>query len=251
MGSQNDNINYLNKNDSIKKFENFHLLNKLTKNSYNFYSYLDNSFCIFKSINNIFYLIYCNIDGYIIAYDIIDNKIIIEIKIANKEHISCFKHYLDKINERDLIISITDYDSSIKIWNVNNWEIIFNIKHIYEKGCMDSACFLNDNNNIYILTSCCLNLEKEYELIKVFDLNGNKIKEINDSNFEVKFIDVYYDIKLSRNYIITGNVGYIRSYDYNHNLLYKRYCDNKNNDHYSLVINDKDRIIKLPYIYSI
>ena len=137
MGSQNNNIKYLNNFDSIKKFENFHLLNELTKNSYNYYSYLDNSFCIFKSINNIFYLIYCNIDDSIIAYDIIDNKIIIEIKKATKDHISHFKHYLDKNNERDLIISISHSDTNIKIWNANNWEIIFNIQDIYEYGFMD------------------------------------------------------------------------------------------------------------------
>ena len=57
MGSQNDNINYLNKNDSIKKFENFHLLNELTKNSYNFYSFLDNSF-LFSNPLTIYFILF-------------------------------------------------------------------------------------------------------------------------------------------------------------------------------------------------
>jgi len=35
---------------------------------------LDNTFIIFKSIDNIFYLIYTNLDNSIFAYDLIDNK---------------------------------------------------------------------------------------------------------------------------------------------------------------------------------
>ena len=52
--------------------------------------------------------------------------------------------------------------------------------------------FLNDNNLSYIFTT---NHNTKYipELIKVFDFNGNKIKEIKDSNDLTFFVDNYYD----------------------------------------------------------
>ena len=40
-------------------------------------------------------------------------------------------------------------------------------------------------------------LAKYYESIKVFDFNGKKIKEMNDSKDNTVFIDSYYDNKIS------------------------------------------------------
>ena len=55
-------------------------------------------------------------DGYsIILYNLIDNKKMTENKIANDEFISTFRHILDKNNKRDLIISISDPNNSLKL----------------------------------------------------------------------------------------------------------------------------------------
>ena len=43
------------------------------------------------------------------------------------------------------------------------------------------------------------------------------MKEINYTNDSSYYIDTYYDKELLKNYIITGNEGYIISYDYNNN----------------------------------
>ena len=85
------------------------------------------------------------------------------------------------------------------------------------------------------------------ESIKIFDLKGNEIKIINDSNDNTIFIDSYYDKKKSKNYIITGNSGYIKSYDYINNKIYHIYKDKKDDDnsHDSLIISDKEEIIKI------
>ena len=86
------------------------------------------------------------------------------------------------------------------------------------------ACFLEKNKQIYIITSN-YNKNGNSEYIKVFDLGGDKIKEINDSNEDTYCINNYYDKKLSKNYIISGNYGYIKSFDYNNNKLYHKYND--------------------------
>ena len=228
------------KNNSGAKSINF--LNDITNNS-NTYTSLDNTFSVFKSIDNILYLIYSNKKKSIISYNLNNNKEIKEIKNAHEQYITNFRYYLDNINRKDLLISVSMHDNNIKLWNINNWECLLNIKNINNKGILNSACFLNNKEKLYILTSN-YNYNNS-ESIKVYDFNGNKISEINDSNDETFFIDTYYNNKLSRNYIITGNEGYIKSYDYNDNNLYHKYYDKDNYGHLSLTINDNDKDIKL------
>ena len=50
---------------------------------------------------------------------------------------------------------------------------------------------------------------------------------------------------LPKNYIITGNWDYIKSYDYNNNQLYHIYNSNEKFSHSSIIINDNVNIIKL------
>jgi WD40 repeat protein len=155
-----------------------------------------------------------------------------------------FKHYLDKNNKRDLVLSIFCVSDNIKLWDVKNWECILNLKNINNSPYLGCACFLNDNNVDYIITSC-RNNKNESRPIKVFDFNGNKIKEIKDSCDRTVFVDTYYDKTLCKNFIITGNKGFIKSYDYDENKIYHKYCDNDNKHHDSVVINNKEDIIKL------
>ena len=50
-------------------------------------------------------------------------------------------------------MSISRNDNNIKIWNVNNWECIQNFTNVNKDGWLLSACFLEENNQIYIITS--------------------------------------------------------------------------------------------------
>ena len=83
------------------------------------------------------------------------------------------------------------------------------------------------------------------ESIKVLDFNKEEIKEIKGSNKNAFFIDTYYDINLSKIYIITGNLGCVMSYDYYNNTVYHKYLDDNNQYHNSVLINSNDDIIKL------
>ena len=215
----------------------------LVEDSYVKYSF-DNTFCIFNSINNIIYLIYLNDKMFIISYDVINNKKINEIKNSHKSLISCFRHCLDNIQKRDLIMSISAEDNNLKIWNFQNFNCLLNILNVNKIGLLLSACFFNNNNNIYIITSN-RNWDKNGEPIKVYDLGGNIIKELKNYNFNTFIIDTYYDEKLSKNYIITGNEGFYFSYDYDKNEKYFYYYDTINYYNRSMVINNKEEIVKL------
>jgi hypothetical protein len=107
--------------------------------------------------------------------------------------------------------------------------MFIHIKRTNINGDLRSACFLNLNNQIYILTSNIFGSEP----IKVFNLKGIKINEIHNSKDGVNFIDIYYDNKSSKPFVLTGNNKFVKSYDYNNNKVYHIYNDNDNINHYS------------------
>ena len=203
---------------------------------------LDNTFCLFQSINKIIYLIYTNDKYTIISYDITNNKKICELIKAHENYITNFRHYLDEINKRDLMISISADDNTLKIWDIRTFECILKLPNINRKGCLYSACFLKYNNEIFIIAS---NSTFKSEPLKVYNLKGNKIKIIKYNKDSVYFIDVYYDNKLNKIYLLTGNQGHAISYDYIKNEFYQIYRDNNNECHDSIIIDDKNEIVKL------
>ena len=245
--------------DILKKYHeknnpnNIKFLKDIVKDSYDHYG-LVNAFIVFKSINDILYLIYATQNKSFISYDLINNKIIKEIKNYHNEYINNFSHYLDKINKRDLIISISSDDNNIRLWNVTNWECLANITNINKSGLLYSACFLNNNDHNYILTSN-YNNDRTPENIKIFDFNSEKIGEIEDSDDNTLIIKTYYDGILSKTYIVTGNARYIKSYDCCNNKLYHKYDDTRFLDSYTyyhedIIIKDINNKIKLIECYG-
>ena len=194
-------------------------------------------------------LIYSNEKKSIISFDIYKNIKLNEIENAHEEYITSFRYYLDSINNRDLFLSISFYDNHLKLWNINinnSFECLFDIKNINKEGFLDSACFLKDNNQIFILTSNHNNnKEKIPESIKVYDLKGNKIKEIINSNEDTRYINSYYYNLLSKNYIITCTDNYSKSYDYKENKVYHKYSNDNLGRINSIAVHNKNEIILL------
>ena len=216
---------------------------EIVNDAYNFDGVI-NAFCVFTNIDNLLYMVYTTRFKSIISYNINDDKKIKEIKNAHDDKITNFRHCLDETNKMDLIISISSHDNNIKLWNLNNLELLYNFEKLNDSGSLKSACFLEDNKNIFIVVSNSNNFDK-VKPIRLYDLKGNQIKEINNSKDDTYFIDTYYDKTLKKNYIITGNYYDVKSYDYNENKLYYKYSDQFSKDHYCAIINDKEEIIKL------
>ena len=69
---------------------------------------------------------------------------------------------------------------------------------------------------------------------------------MNFSNDGIYFIVCYYDKKLAKNFVITGNDNYIKSYDYKSNNIYHIYLDdNIKENHISIIVNTKEEKVKL------
>ena len=223
--------------------------NDIATDSFAGFSY-DDSFTVFRSINNILKLVYATKNKSILCYDL-DRKVLSNKSFnAHNNYITNFKHYLDSINRRDIIMSISKKDNNLKLWNANTWENICNIINVNRNDFLYSSCFMKDNNNDYIITSNGCNRQfymniHNFEPMKIYNFMGEKIKDIDNSDDCTFYVDTYYDDKLSKNFIITGNYNYIKSYDYDKNELYRKYYENNNGIHPSVIIKKSEEKIKL------
>lgn len=230
-------------NPDMKKIKDIQILKEFNIDSFTD-CYLDNTFTVFKSVNNILNLIYTNKSNSIISYDLVNNKTLNEIKNAHNDLITSFRHFLDKNNNEDLIISLSSEDNCLKLWNINNLECLLNLQNVNKEGFLFSACMLNSLGSNYIITSNCM-WNSSPEAIKVFDLNGKKIKEIEDSIDAILFLDIYYDKKLHKNFIVSGSLNGVKSYVFDEGKLYHKYFDNYISYHCSIIVNDIEEIVKL------
>ncbi len=232
----------------MKRFtnpKNIHFLKDIVQDSHSFEkdSLYHHTFATFKSIENIFYLIYTNINNSIISYDLEKNQIINEIKQPHYSTITNLHYYFDKNKKKDLILSISSIDSNIKLWNTQNWSILLNLENVYKEGYIKSACFLKDENDLYIVAS---NFNYSYsfniEPIKIYDIKGNIIKEIKESKDITFYVDSFYDNDLNKNYIITGNSGNTKAFDYEENKIYHIYYkkDNIYRIYHNILINKNE-----------
>ena len=227
--------------------QHFELLTNLSKSEINFR--VDNTFEIFNSILGYICLVYAykleNKYNSIATYNIIDCTTMCILKNVHEEDITNLRHYLDKINNRDLILSISASNNNVKLWDINNLEYLLTINNINRHGFTKSACILNFDNDLYIVTSN-YSYSEVPEPIRLYNMEGYKIKEINYKNNQTYFIDIYHDKKSDIKYIVTGNLGFVRTYDYTNDCKYHRYNDDENEyEHYKVIIFDNSEIIKI------
>ena len=208
-------------------------LSNSIEDSYTYYC-TDNSFIIIDSIDKILYLIYPNNKYSIILYDLIDNKKICEIKKAHKYYITNLRHYLDKYDKKDLVISISILDSNLKIWDINNLQCLQNFE-CNGYGYLLSSCLLYEDDQRYIITGIF-----KANSIYVYNFKGNKIKEFD--NGKCFCIDTYFDNLSSKNFIIAANEGYLKSFDFKLNSLYQIYMY-ENEDKYDPIIIQNNIIV--------
>ena len=251
--------------NSIKLFDaeptNLNSVYNLVSDSYNI-DYLDNTFILFSTKNDCLYLVYATELKSIKCYSFGHQKLIKEIKNAHDDYITNFRYCFNKKNEKDMIMSISGWINNIKIWDGNTWQCLLNISNVNNNGYLFSSAFLvikNFNNmnynkllDEYYIISSNRNHLGTSEPIKVYDLNGKLISKILESNDNTCFIDTYCEKEKKGNkenlkyYIITGNTGYVKSYDYFNKKLYKIYHEKDNKaDQLCVLIKKINENIKL------
>ena len=216
---------------------------------------IDKTSNLYCNADHSFEVICLPINNYFIIYSIEENENIYKIMCHNFNNLSNiadqvigthnknivgFRHIFDEINNRILLISISPRDFNIKLWETqdgNNWKLLTDIKNIYQTNELSSSCFLNYNNNIYIAAS-----NKKSEPIKIFDLSGNNVKEI-DLKKVVFFIDYYYDKKF--NYILLGCGKSCKSYKIDEDQLTHSYYTKEQGFITSIIINESKDLVEI------
>ena len=240
----------------------------LIKDSYNI-DYLDNTFVLYNSKNECLCLVYATEHKSIKCYSFGHQKIIKEIKNAHDDYITNFRHCFNKKNDKDMIMSISGWINNIKIWDGNSWNCLLNIDNVNNNGYLFSSTFLVikqyninnlNNNNLnnnkyneeYYIVSSNRNHLGTAEGIKLFDLNGKMLSNFPESNDNTCFIDTFCEKEKKGNkenlkyYIITGNTGHVKSYDFINKKLFMKYSEKNNkSDHLCIIIKKLEEIIKL------
>ena len=232
--------------EKIKSLD-FEFVNNLSKSDTSFR--VDNTFTAFNSIIGYPILVYAYKieDKYnsIATYNIADCKNMCLIKNAHNENITNFRHFFDSNNKRDLLLSISATNNNVKMWDINNLQYLLTINNINRHGFVKSACILNYNNDIFVVTSNYSHSGVP-EPLRIYNLEGYKIKEINYKNNQTFFIDTYHDKNLDIVYIVTGNNGFIRSYDYTNDCKYHRYSDeDDDSEHYNIIIREISNVVQI------
>lgn len=215
-------------------------------------SYTD--FIIFKSIYNIFELIYISNEvknnnifnqNSIICFDLANFQRINEIKNQNA---SGLKHILDSYNKKDLLLTYSnDY---VKIWDINTIEVLFKINKYFE-----IVCFIKEKEQILFMGKL-LGRNKEISNLEIYSCTEGLKKNIKGLKFQTVYIEaIYKDISI---YILliqdefkkNSNLKYshLISYDYYNDRVYKKYLTSEKKwyyDGYNLNIYQKNSSTEL------
>ena len=191
---------------------NLNFLLNLAQDSYSDWG-LDNVFTAFTTIDKTPLLVYATEDKSLVFFSLYQMKVVNTIKKAHNDYITNIHHLYDEQEKKDIIMSVSAEDNHIKLWNVSNFKLYSKFKNINKEGFLLSACFLKYNDKNCIATSNGDLSHIEFGPIKIFDLKGRKLLDIKDSNYNTNYITTFYDNESSNNYLITGNDGFIKSYD--------------------------------------
>ena len=208
----------------------------------------DNNFTIFKTIKDEILLAYgtVTLDKHyydIHFYDLELDKITTKISHAHEKEITNFRHNLDKIGKRDLLLTNCNNVNSLKGFDIEKKYCIIYIKNIFNSGII-SSCFLMDeiNSKNYIIT-----VNSKTENLKIFNFNGKKLNEID---FVAKdkslFVDSFYNYEIKKYYIIVGSQKKVVSYNFPDGSVFHKYIEDNSYDwHVNININIKDKEVKL------
>jgi WD40 repeat protein len=191
---------------------------------------IDKVFCAFKSFSGESYVVWGTPIYSLEFFNIEKNQIINTIKEAHMNIIFSCRHYPDKKNKIDYIIT-SSYDRNVKIWNLKSFSYNL-ITNTHNNNYIYSVCLLfeENENKSYVITS------SPSDFMKVWDFTGKLIDTFGLSDEGTYFIDTYYDTKNNKYYILNGNVNDVKSYSFSDRKPYKKYIGIPQSWHMSALV---------------
>ena len=192
---------------------------------------------VFNSIDtNLPYIVYISNTTNIIFYNCMSNQITGTIKEAHGFILIInIRHYL--YDKKDIILSASfsaSFDTSIKLWKIRTLECFLEINYSIGNKLI-STCLFMDKKQYFIASAY------QFSNLRVFDMNGNKIKEFPTKGYYGNYFDFFFSKTTSKNYLIYCGRGFLESYDYNKGKLFNTFAkkmENNDNTFYHFVVYD-------------
>lgn len=198
---------------------------------------IDCVFTCFKSIKDEYVAVWGTPAFNVEAYDLVTNKVVFS-KLAHFSTIFTTRHYLDKRNKMDIIIT-SSYDKSVKLWNFNeSCKLILNIANAHTGFYIYSACLLINelDNKTYVISSA------PNEYLKLWNMQGKHLNDFGVCNQSTYYVSTWFDSKNKKHYIINANSVDVKVYNFKDLSLFKTYKGTPNTWHMSAyVIERKDK----------
>ena len=219
----------------------------------NFYS---NRACIFISLDNKVYIAFgensLNLEG----YDIDEQEKFTIFEKLHEEFFDSVRHYYDKENDRDLLITAS-LDSHVKVINFMREEsekiidLNFQSKN---KVIINTAYFINDTILIPFSSNTA-------GTIKFYNMNAEFISELEQNLGFILALNVYYEEKSKNNYVLIANTVGVFSYNMEkssiNKFIPKMTLEEKKNNGFDepFVVKNRNKLLLLgpcfyyPYLY--
>ena len=212
-----------NKYDTSQKSTNinFRFYKTLTQNSYIPFS-IDKTFVAFKSFRNELLLVYPTKIRSMECYDLVKQKVIRSIPDVHRSPILNIRHGCIKVLSKDFILTCSNANYNLKMWDIETWTCFYNIEQIYSSGNMFSMCMLFDvyKNQSFVFTS------NDSDNIKIYNENGKFLQNLSKApNYETFFIDIYNDEEEKVDYLVSGDMKCVRVYELAQYNLSRTYYD--------------------------
>jgi WD40 repeat protein len=200
---------------------------------------IDGVFCTFRCTKGESLLVWGTPSFTIEIYDLKQEKIIKTVTAHTSTIFSC-RHYLDKLKNKDCVVT-SSYDKSIKVWLCETWTNIINIQAAHTGYYIYSVCLLSDqlSKKNYVISSA------PNEFTKVWDSNGKFVREMGVNSESTYFIDSWYDTKAKKHYILNANSQDVKVYDFSTGLLFKKYAGTPQTWHMSAIVNEVNKVPQL------
>ena len=194
-------------------------------------AFIDKTFDVFKSLKGQYLLICSYSDNYknydLLCFEITNEEILFIANNAHSERIFTCSHFLDKYNNRDLLIT-GSFDRTIKIWNINDsFQLLYKKRPDYkfvENTYLLSECLLAFNKSIYLIASAYEIYSQGYYMLSYNLNNLNKYDVMSNSKDNTNYLDTQYINRFPL--IIAANCDNIKIFDFSKKKLIKTFSDN-------------------------
>ena len=194
---------------------------------------IDKVFCAFKSFSGESLVVWGTPQYNIEFYDLEKGHIKKTIQRAHNQTIFSCRHYPHIKNRIDYLIT-SSYDRTVKVWDIKTFSYIVNISNAHSGYYIYSVSILCDekDDTNYIITSA------PNEYMKIWDFSGKYIRNLGQNDESTYFIDIYFDNKDKKNYILNANSVDVKSYTFKNGELYHKYKGTPQTWHMSAVVNE-------------